>query len=124
MKRLALFLFAIALAGCGRPSPAGVYETVGNTAADEARFKVVLTLEPDGRANVAANVNTGDPAKSQAMASLLSLKDGRWTLEKKVITVTGARVGDGKPLTYHFAVHESGDLMWTENAPARFHKRK
>jgi hypothetical protein len=124
MKRLAPFLFAIALAGCSRPSPAGVYETVGNTAADEARFKMVLTLEPGGEAKLTANANLGDAQRSQAVASVMSVPSGRWTLEKNVITLTGTRGGDGKPVTYHFAVHESGDLMWTENAPARFHKRK
>lgn len=122
MKRLALLLFTIALIGCGHPSPAGVYETAGNSAADDAKFKMVLALEPDGRGTLTTNANVGDARQNQAIASVMSLSDGRWTVEKNMIALSGTR-GDGKPMTYHFGIHESGDLMWMENAPARFHKR-
>jgi hypothetical protein len=113
----ALLVVVLLLAGCSR-SPKGSYQSSGS----EDKFLLTLDLVDGGHARFATRANLGNPAVDRGIEATMTINAGRWSEEGGKVVVTGAG-GDGKPVTYRFAIQKNGDLIW-ENNGARLVKKR
>jgi hypothetical protein len=110
MKHIALLVFALLFAGCGRPSINGLYQSTGS----EDKFRMTLEVASAGKAKFTTRANLGSPEVDRKIESTMSIADGRWKREGATLLVAGTQ-GDGKTVTYRFVVMENGDLIWDKN---------
>lgn len=110
MKLLVVLLFTAFLAGCGRPSVTGTYQSVGS----EDKFRMTLDVREEGKATFATQSNLGNSDLDRAVKSSMAIPEGRWKIENGVMIVTGT-LGDGNPAVYRFLMAPNGDLFWEKN---------
>src|SRR5687768_12586366 len=106
MKLIVTLLLTVIVAGCSRPSVAGLYQSVGS----EDKFRMSLEVADGGRAKFTTRANLGSAELNRAVESSMSVADGQWKKEAATLLVAGMQ-GDGKSVTYRFAIQENGDLV-------------